>query len=90
MNPAFAPKGMIGTGEPVDGKEWSETVWEAQEAIRKHLGHCNGMVRIHMAGDGLKFADIRLAETKWFGNLPWQGPAPVYAISAEAIMAAAE
>jgi len=77
---------MFGTGEPRADCSFTEAVWEAQETLVKT--GLTGMARVFTpSGHSMAIIDLQAVVT--FGDLKWQ-PAPVYTISAESLIAAAE
>jgi hypothetical protein len=82
------PDEVFGDGEPSNGRNMTEAVWLAQDEIRR-LGYEKGEILVFAAG-GERMARItaeRLAP--YYGDLTWE-LAPVYTISMEAILEAAE
>ncbi len=62
---------MLGTGEPVAVRTCTTAVWQALEAIRETgLLATTAAVRVFAAG-GEAYADLRLHENKWYGDLVW-------------------
>ena len=84
---ARLPHGQtFGTGEPLADRTFSEAIWAGQRDLY-NAGVRRGLVRVFDAG-GERLAIIGVAEAVAYGQLQWQ-PAPVYTISAEALIAAA-
>lgn len=79
-------KEMLGTGEPVAMRTFSEAIWHAQHALRE-AGLTEGLVRIYAPG-GERCAEIGIGAAITYGALAWK-PAPMLVISAEALLAAA-
>lgn len=65
---------MMGTGDPVPGRSFTESVWLAQRAIRE-AGYAGGVIEICAAG-GMMSARVGLDSTSYFGELKWT-PIPV-------------
>jgi len=79
---------ILGDGDPVRDRGFTEAVWQAADALRA-AGVTAGIVRIFAAG-GQRMAEVQIEKSiGYFGDLKWS-PAIVYAISADAIAAAAE
>ena len=76
----------FGTGEPVEGRTYTEAIWAAQDELRA-LGIA-GFIHLYDAG-GERMAVIGIHESVTYGKLTWH-PAPVYTVSVEALLAAAE
>lgn len=84
---ARTPDGrLLGDGDPVEGRMFTEAVWQAQDALEA-AGVKGGRVRIFAAG-GQRMAEEYLTHRAYFGDLKWTA-APVIEISVEAILAAA-
>ncbi len=77
---------MYGTGEPVPGRTATEAYWYAAIALRE-AGH-EGTLKVYAPGGEL-MAEVKTGHLPIFGALEWK-PAPVYTISAEALIAAAK
>lgn len=83
---------MFGNGEPLASRSFTEAVWLAVDELRR-AGVERGQLRIFAPG-GERMATVEIGGLKdrrlpYFGELSW-GPAPVYVISAEALVAASE
>lgn len=69
---------MIGTGEPISARGFTEAVWLACDALRES-GIKAGMVRVFAAGgERMAFCDIN--HPPYYGNLKWQ-PAIQYEVA---------
>jgi len=78
---------MFGTGDPVEGRSFTEAVWLAVDAITAELGG-RGQVAIFAPG-GERMAIVDIARrVPTFGDMSWQR-APVYTISAAELERAA-
>lgn len=77
--------GLIGTGEPVEGRSFTEAVWAAIDTIR--TGVQAGIVRIFDAG-GRRMVDVDLNDVPAYGDLKWTA-AVVHVIPSQDVEAAA-
>lgn len=78
---------ITGTGEPVEGRSFTEAAWLAVDALRG-LGVESGMVRIFAPG-GERMAVVDIRNVPAFGDLKWEA-AVVWTISAKELVAAAK
>jgi len=78
---------LLGDGEPVKDRTFTEAVWGAVDALRK-IGIVQGIVAIYAPG-GERYALAPIGRVPTFGNLQWTSPAPCHVISAAELEAAA-
>ena len=84
----LSSEGLLGDGEPREGRTLNDATWLALDALRK-AGTTRGLVQI-VEPRGKLAATTEISNPwQWFGDLEWR-PAPVYVIEADAIIAAAE
>jgi len=76
---------LLGDGEPVAGRSFTEATWIAARALTE--AGWSGAVAIYEPG-GERMAICDLASVPSYGSLPWQ-PAAHYEVSEAAIVAAA-
>lgn len=84
--PAWS-KGIIGTGDPVEGRTFTEALYTALDQVRA-AGLSRGLVTVYESS-GAMMASLELAAT-WpvYGDLNWID-APIFAANAEQLKAAA-
>lgn len=78
--------GLVGNGEPVAGRAFTDAVWQAADVLR--AAHLEGVVAIYAAG-GEFYALADLTNVPTFGDLQWKAAGHAVVISAEQIAAVA-
>lgn len=85
---AVVPTVRIGTGDPVQGRSFTEAVWIACETIQLATGLVRGIVHVYEPS-GHKYAAFDLGHVPTFGNMTWIDGGTVYVIPADAVLEAA-
>lgn len=85
---AVVPVVRIGSGEPVQGRSFTEAIWIARDLIVRATSRHQGIVHVYEPS-GQKFAAFDLADLPTFGGLNWIDGGTVYVISTEQVQAAA-
>jgi hypothetical protein len=77
----------FGTGDPVKHRTFTEAIWHGLADLRD-AGVTAGLVRVFDSG-GERMATVDMKAAVNYAFLTWQ-PAPVYTISADELIAAAD
>lgn len=82
-------KGLIGTGDPVEGQSFTEAVFQAMDHVLAAAGQVTGQVRIFHPG-GETMTVVQVGDFLNYGTLVSRRvPAVVYVVPVDALMAAA-